>query len=242
MAELEVAKHGKNIIQLAAKREHSLAHKLREAALEIVTIFFAVSLSIWLHGLSEHYHEQKQVRSFLLGLKADLQDDVAGLRNISALYHGFDSNLSYLASLDPNAPPDGAKFDAAYVRADANVFFKPGNSRYEGFRLSGKLTNIEDEKLLSDILALYQDDYPAIQISQDGWGSRQQKLRAYLDDVLDGDSTAQHYKALVAPRGKRLVNGLVASVQVYERFSAYAERAQHIIKAIDAAYPGAKLD
>jgi hypothetical protein len=158
------------------------------------------------------------------------------------LYHGFDSNLNYLASLDPNAPPDGAKFDAAYVRADANVFFKPGNSRYEGFRLSGKLTNIEDEKLLSDILALYQDDYPAIQISQDGWGLRQQKLRAYLDEVLDGDGTAQHYKALAAPRGKRLVNGLVASPQVYERFSAYTERAQHIIKAIDAAYPGAKLD
>lgn len=242
MAELEVAKHGKNIIQMAAKQEHSLSHKLREMTLEIVTIFFAVSLSIWLHGMSEHYHEQKQVRSFLLGLKGDLQDDVAALTNISVLYHGFDSNLHYLATLDPKALPDVAKFDAAYLKADANVFFKPASSRYEGFRLSGKLTNIEDEKLLSDIIALYQDKYAVIQISQGGWSDRQQKLRAYLDDVLDGDSTAQHYKAMTAPKGKRLLNGLIANPQLYERFDDYVERARRIIKAIDTAYPGAKLD
>ena len=242
MAELEVAKHGKNIIQVAAKKEHSAAHKLREVALEIVTIFFAVSLSIWLHGASEHYHEQQQVRSFLLGLKADLQNDVAGLKNINALHHSFDKNLQYLAALDPNGRPDGAKFDAAYLYADANVFFKPANSRYEGFRLSGKLTNIEDEKLLNDIISLYQYDYDAIHISEGGWSDQQQKLRAYLDDVLDGDSTAQHYKAVTTPRGKRLLNGLVASSQLYERLGTYAAHANRIIKAIDAAYPGAKLD
>jgi hypothetical protein len=238
MAELEVAKHGKNIVQLAATKEHSVAHKLREIVVEVVTIAFAVSLSIWLHGLSEHYHEQQQVRSFLLGLKSDLQTDIEGLKNLSESYHGFDANFKYLASLDPNSAPD-PKFDAAYAHADINGFFKARNSRYDGFRLGGRLTGIEDENLLNEILSLYQEDYPAIQSSQGGWSTRQQKLRAYLDDVLVGDSSAEHYKAVTAPKGKRLLKGMISSPQLYERFDAYAGRAKSIVKAIDAAYPGA---
>lgn len=237
MAELEVAKHGKNIVQLAAKKEHPVADRVREIAVEIITIVFAVSLSIWLHSWSEHRHEQKQVRSFLLGLRTDLKTDIDGLRQISQSYHGFDENFKFLASLDPNAAPD-AKFDEVYSAADANTYFAPRNSRYEGFRLSGKLTSIEDEKLLNDILALYQEDYPAIQRSQGGWATRQQRLRAYLDDVLDGDTSAQHYRAVTAPKGKRLLNGMIASPQVYQRFDDYGERAARIIKAIDAAYGG----
>lgn len=96
--------------------------------------------------------------------------------------------------------------------------------------------SIEAEKLLNGILALYEEDYPAIQRSQGGWATRQQRLRAYLDDVLDGDTSAQHYRAVTAPKGKRLLNGMIASPQVYQRFDDYAERAARIIKAIDAAY------
>lgn len=241
MAELEVAKHGKNIVQMAVKKEHPLAQKVREIVVEIVTIAFAVSLSIWLHGMSEHHHEQKQVRSFLLGLKSDLQTDIEGLKFLSQSYHDFDANFKYLASLDPNTAPD-AKFEEGYAHADINGYFKARNSRYDGFRLGGKLTGIEDEKLLNEILSLYQEDYPAIQTSQGGWSTRQQKLRGYLDEVLVGDSTAEHYKAVTAPKGKRLVKGMIASPQLYERFDAYTERARRIIKAIDAAYPGASHD
>jgi hypothetical protein len=235
MAELELAKHGKNIVQLAGAKQHPATHRLREIAIEIVTIVFAVSLSIWLHGWSEHRHEQQQVRSFLLGLKTDLETDIASLKEYSAAYHGFDQNFSYLASLEPTGKPDD-KFDAAYTHADINGFFEPRNSRYEGFRSSGKLTSIEDEKLLEDILTLYQEDYPAIQRSQGGWGIRQQKLRAYLDETLEGDSSAQHYRAMTSPKGKRLLSRMIASSQVYERFDAYVARARRIVKAIDAAY------
>lgn len=235
MAELEVAKHGKNIVHLAGANQHPLAHRIREIAIEIATIVFAVSVSIWLHGWSEHRHEQQQVRSFLLGLRTDLQTDIAGLKEISSAYHRFDERFKYLASLDPKGRPD-AKFDEIYALADANVFFAPRNSRYEGFRSSGKLTSVEDEKLLNDILALYQEDYPAIQRSQGGWSIRQQRLRAYLDDVLEDDSSALHYKVLTAPKGKRLLQGMVASHQVYERFDEYAARAAGIVKAIDALY------
>jgi hypothetical protein len=235
MAELEIAKHGKNIVQLAAKKEHSVAHKLREIAIEAITIVFAVSLSIWLHGWSEHRHEQQQVRSFLLGLRTDLQTDIDAVRSISASYHGYDKNFDYLAGLDPKGPAD-ATFEEAFKTADINAWFAPRNSRFEGFRLSGKLTSIEDETLLNNILALYQEDYPAIQRSQGGWSTRQQKLRGYLDDVLEDDSSGQHYKAMTAPKGKRLLRTLIANSQIYERFDSYAARAGSIVKAIDAQY------
>lgn len=45
---------------------------MREIALEISIIVFAVTLSFWLHGLGEHRHEQQQVKSFLLRLKRDI--------------------------------------------------------------------------------------------------------------------------------------------------------------------------
>ena len=76
MAEQEIAKHTKNVISLVSRNEHGWRHKLSEIGLEIVTIVFAVSLSIWLHGLGEHRHEQEQVRDFLLGLRHDLQSDI----------------------------------------------------------------------------------------------------------------------------------------------------------------------
>lgn len=235
MAELEVAKHGKTIIELAAKREHPIAHKIREILLEIFIIVFAVSLSIWLHGWSEHRHEQEQVRTFLLGLRSDLKTDIAGIKEIADNYHRYDARFKYLTSLDPNANPD-AKFESEYVASDGNSFFAPRNSRYEGFRQSGKLTSIEDEKLLNDILALYQEDYPAIQRSQGGWSMRQQKLRDYQDSVLADDSTAEHYRLVTNPKGKRLLVFMIANPQLYQRFDHYAERAARIVKAIDGLY------
>ncbi len=54
MAEQEIAKHTKNVVRLFGNSEHDWRHKLGEMALEIITIVFAVSLSIWLHSLGDH--------------------------------------------------------------------------------------------------------------------------------------------------------------------------------------------
>src|SRR5438045_3008069 len=71
MAELEVAKHGKNVIHLMTKREHRLSHRIREIAIEVAIIVFAVSMSIWLHRLSEHRHQQQEARTCVVGLNSD---------------------------------------------------------------------------------------------------------------------------------------------------------------------------
>ena len=240
MAEQEIAKHTKNVVSLFAKSEHGWQHKLREMALEIVTIVFAVSLSIWLHGLGEHRHEQEQVRSFLLGLRHDIGSDIELINAVAAADHGYDASFDYLRQLDPAAAPDPQKFDAAYQQADANFFFQPQLSRYQGFKSSGKLTNIEDEALLEKILNLYESSYARIRISEGGWIKSQNNFRDYLENGLDGDdSLAARYKLIVAPKGKRLLRQRAAAEQLYERYQQYAALGKEIILQIDQAYPGA---
>lgn len=238
MAELEVARAGRKAIEALGKREHKLAHRLGEMALEIFTIVFAVTLSIWLHGLSEHRHEQQQVKTFLLGLKEDLQRDVRQIDYAMNIYRGFDANFRYLISLDPAAAPDPDKFDAAYLAADANFYFQPQMSRFDGFKSSGKLINIEDEKLLNNIFSLYQVGFTDIDYSQGGWRRRHEALREFLEERADlGDTSRHHYEAVTSPKGKRLLRSALASEQMYERFANYRDAARAIIAAIDRAYP-----
>lgn len=238
MAELEVAKHGKNVIHLMTKKEHGIAHRMREIATEIAIIVFAVSMSIWLHGLSEHHHKQQEVRSFLIGLKSDLEDDVAQLARMKKAYKGFDANYAYLASLDPDKQPDWEKFKHVYAMSNANWFFIPARSRYDGFIMSGKLTNIENEKLLTAILSLYQSRLPEIQTSEGGWSSRQHKLRDYREDQLEGDDDASLFRVTTTPKGKRLLRAMDTSPQLYERYQNYIDLARQIVKMIDEEYPG----
>jgi hypothetical protein len=237
MAEQEIAKHGKNVIHLMTKKEHTLAHRLREIAIEIATIVFAVSMSIWLHGLSEHHHQQQEVRSFLIGLRTDLKEDIVNLTNLKAGYRGFDENFAYLASLDPGKEPDWKKFEAAYEYMDANWFFIPNKSRFEGFMMSGKLNNIEDTTTLNRILNLYQSLLPQIRTSEGGWAGRQEKLRAYREDSLNGDDAREHFALVTSPKGKRMLTRMVASAQVYQRYQQYIDESERIVKAVDAAYP-----
>jgi hypothetical protein len=237
MAELEVAKHGKNVIHLMTKKEPKFSHKIREIAIEIAIIVFAVSMSIWLHGVSEHYHQQQEVRSFLTGLRTDLKDDVRSLTAIQAGYRGFDENFAYLSSLEAGKEPDWKRFNDAWVLMDANWYFIPNKSRFEGFMMSGKLNNIEDPDTLNGILKLYQSLLPQIRTSEGGWASRQEKLRAFRDETLDGDTAREHYALLTSPKGKRFLSTMSASPQLYERYQQYIEQSRRIIQAIDKAYP-----
>lgn len=237
MAELEVAKHGKNVIEMAVHKEHGLAHKLKEIALEVVIIVFAVSVSIWFHSLSEHRHEQRQMKAFLLGLKADLTRDVMSLNDYTHTYRGFDANYQYLAALDPKGAPDGEKFDNACAQVKLSAQFIPVNSRFEGFKSSGKLTNIEDEELLNDILSLYELKHKSLSLSESGWKSNHVKLRNYLDTALEqGDAPQQYYRALTTPNGKRLLRNMATPPQLYERYASNIELSTKIIKRIDVLY------
>jgi hypothetical protein len=171
-------------------------------------------------------------------LKSDLKADIKQLDSAAKTYHDSDANYAYLSSLPPGSPPDVEKFESAYIRAYTNQYFIPTMSRFDGFKASGRLNNIEDEELLNDILELYQNKLPQIRYSEHGWATGQERLITYLDQTIDdGDDLARRYSLIVSPKGKRILKQAVTYPQLYARYGNFTELAQKIVKKIEAAYP-----
>lgn len=239
MADQEITKHTKNIWHLMMQSQHGFWHRVREIALEVAIIVFAVTLSIELHSMSEHKHEQKQVKHFLLGLKRDIQSDIKQMLDIVEEQKKFDANFRYLAALDPSMPPQET-FDTAYDLISNNAYLVPQVSRFEGFKSSGKLTNIEDEALLEKIVTFYQYDLMKVQMSFGGWDGLHRKLTNYLEQGIDGlDTSAQRYRLITSPKGKHLVARVQAHPQMYERYAQIVSSGNAIIRDIDRLYPDA---
>lgn len=237
MAEQEVAKHTKNLLRTAVS-SHGWVHKMREILQEMLIIIFAVSISIWFHSLGEHRHEQAQVRTFLLGLKSDLQRDQAQLENVVRFHHMADQRFAALAVLDQNAAPDEKTFEAAWALLNSNNFLVARQGRYEGFKSAGKLTNIENDKLLEQIIERYEYTAPKLALSSGGWLSEHRRLTDFAEKATaEDDSLAARYLALTSSRGKLLLKHMATYPQLYERAQNLTDGDKAIIAAIDKIYP-----
>lgn len=162
-------------------------HRLGEVLLEIGIIVFAILLSIWLHDWQEQRHERAQARQFLLGLQADLANDVREMQGDSANYAGQFRGLGYFRRLTP-----------ATQRADSIAFFAwtlttgiwmvPNNSRFEGLKSSGGLNLIEGEPLLASILDYYERTIPNLVVNSRFYADdKRQTIQPYLDQHLQPD-------------------------------------------------------
>ena len=169
----EVTKHTKKIYETAKSRTHSFSGKLKEIIIEIFIIVFAVSLSIWLHSWSEHWHEQKEARKFLTELKEDLRQDIKLLRENKQTCIRLDSNFKYVLSLKKDQVNDtilGAYTDIISFSINFNT------GRYEGFKSSGKIGTIENDKLKNNILTYYQQTIPNLITEANFMNSEQMKI------------------------------------------------------------------
>jgi hypothetical protein len=152
----EVAKHSKKIYKTVKNSEHTLGEKVKEIIIEIFIIVFAVTLSIWLHSWSEHRHQQEEVSVFLGNLKNDLQNDIKILDEEKEAYKK--TNLGYEKILGLTS----LQIDSMQ-KSNTKVYFpvrsqgpKINIGNYEGFKSSGKIGYIENEKLKQKILNYYQ--------------------------------------------------------------------------------------
>jgi len=158
----EITKHSKKIYKTVKKSEHTLGEKVKEIIIEIFIIVFAVTLSIWLHSWSQHKHQQEEVSVFLNNLKNDLENDIKNIDIEKEAYQK--SNIGYEKILGLST----LQLDSIYKSNDKVNFpihshgqtMNIGN--YEGFKSSGKIGYIEDEKLKQKILNYYQIFVPAI--------------------------------------------------------------------------------
>src|SRR5205809_4547204 len=104
MAEEEIAKHTKKIYKVWGSKEHGFWHKAKEFLIEIFIIVFSITISIWLHDKSEHSHQQKEVKEFLLGLREDLLSDIHEMNGDKESYLNQGKAFNYITSVKLSRP------------------------------------------------------------------------------------------------------------------------------------------
>lgn len=238
MAEQEVIKHTKKVYSIWTSDEHSLWHKVKEFFLEIFIIVFAVSLSIWLHEWSEHNHQQKEVKSFLIGLKGDLLHDIQEMEQDRETFQKSHAAFKYLTSikLDETLNTDSVKKYQQFFFN--NTGLNPNTGRFEGFKSSGKIGTIENEILQNDILDLYQEDVTALVSSTDYYSAGKNRLNDYYNQNVKrlSDSTDNMYTVLTSDIARNLETDLCHTGSIIERYDLCINKSRKIVNEIDEEY------
>jgi hypothetical protein len=160
--EHEVQGHAKKAYKVWKNPSVKSSEKIKEIAIEIGIIVFAISLSMWFHNWSEKRHDQAQVKTFLKDLKIDLNENLKEFESQKEQYQYFQSafNSIFEAKSKSDFPQDSIiKYLPAIQQTDA---FITRTGQYESFKSAGKLINIEDKKVLTDLTGLYEEDIPQI--------------------------------------------------------------------------------
>ncbi len=182
MADQEVIKHTKKIYKVWNSTQHSWQQKLKEFLIEIMIIVFAVTLSIWLHGLSQKSHDREEIHSLMEGLERDMRKDVKEMEADTISYGIQERFLSYLAYLSPGATPDSAIVSEDDWTFKNRTVLIPNISRFEALRYSGLMGKVENKELLDEIISLYEETIPMlVQYAQTVSDKKIERLGATLD-------------------------------------------------------------
>lgn len=197
MADLEVRKHAKQALKNITKRDDKgLWHKMKEFILEIFIIVFAVSLSIWFHGLSEKSHQAEDVKEFLIDLKSDLAADKQEIiKNKEMLLkkYGEDSPTKNIVNKiikneDPTSPKTISMKEIQSQQSQITLIhiFRSANSgNYEGFKSSGNIAYIHNKPLKSKILKYYEQDVKSLENSEKIYNNQLEKT---MQAAITGNS------------------------------------------------------
>jgi hypothetical protein len=238
MAEQEVIKHTKKVYNIWSSKEHSFWHKIQEFLIEIFIIVFAITLSIWLHDKSEHNHQQKEVKEFLLGLRDDLSSDIKEMKDDRESYANQGHIYSYITNVKHNHV-----LDPDTIRKYQNWLFtttrlQQNNGRFEGFKASGKIGNIEDKELQNDILDLYQEDILSLLAATDPY--IRWKYELFDFGIKNGkkltDSTSNFMALLLTDEVQNLCGYLADPDEIINRYDICINKMEKIITEIESAY------
>ena len=238
MAEEEIAKHTKKIYKTWFNRELTFWHKLTEFGIEIAIIVFAVTISIWFHNMSEHRHQQEEVKQFLLGLKSDLTADIAEMKNDQQSYRNQQAVFSYLSKLRKQDLPN-----TDTLRKYNNWLFNmtalnPNDGRFQGFKSSGKIGTIENKELQNDIMDLYEENIPMLLASTSSYNNSKMKFfeLIFKNTKRITDSTNNMIEVLNSEEVFNYSKSLSTPAQSLERYENCIQLMNKIIGEIDREY------
>ena len=238
MAEQEVIKHTKKIFTLWGGGKKSFWHKLGEFVLEIIIIVFAVSLSIYLHDISEKKHQDQETKEFLLGLRQDLKLDIDEIKQDKEAFLSTMHAFYYFKSLGRNEMPVQDSINKHYSWLISLTSLIPNNGRFEGFKSSGKINTIENKELQNTIMDLYQECIPTLIASTNAYNSRKQKLFDFITQnrKRTSDSTSNLKALLVSDNVYYYCVNLLQFDEIFPRYDACLDKMKIIIREIDREY------
>ena len=238
MGKSDITSNFKRIYEVLRRKESSFLRKVQDFLFEIFIIVIAVSISISLHGWTKQREEQNEVKTFLLGLKKDIREDINETNSVIESYNYYGVAYTYFYKLKKEEEPQQDTLHKYLQILGSNNFLRLSDTRFNSFLSVGKIGNIKDDSLALNILNLYQDLVPKIKSSEGGWITRNNQLNEYImDNVKDVDDDLAYWEVLTTPKGKYLTKGLIPWQQIYLRYEDFKILGEVIIKQIDDRYP-----
>jgi hypothetical protein len=236
--EHEITAHTRKIYKAARNPAFSFWKKTREILVEVFIIVFAVSLAAFLERQREHSNEQHAVKLFLTGLKTDLENDITEMDEDKKSFIGSGRGFSYITSIKPGEKPlpDSMTRYQPYLLNTTRLI--ANNGRYEGFKSSGKVINIENQELQNDILDLYQENIPALLATSDAYTRKKENFFQVLYDNLKRtpDGRTNMIEILMSDKAQNVCLFLVDASQIVSRYDAVIQKSRKIIAEIDKEY------
>ncbi len=231
----EITKHTKKIYRTMKHQKLTLGEKTKEIVIEIFIIVFAVTLSIWLHGWSEHRHQQEEVNKFLIGLKSDLKLTIESAQGAKIIYKKAERKFVFLSKLSLKHQPNADSLNTYFNEYNVSPNFQSNASRYEGFKSSGKIGLIENEVLQQGILNFYQQDLPTYYTTTNAWNSYRYNLQDFVIEnlVKKENGTDNRFQVLTMPKAHNLCENLIPWQQLFERNETIIKSATSLIAEID---------
>ena len=237
MAEQEIIKHTKNALNTWGS-DKGFWHKLKDFVLEIFIIVFAITLSIYLHDRSEKKHQRHETEEFLLGLKEDLKTDLVEMSEDKKTFQQSSDAFKYITSVKMNEKLNADTLKKYENRMFNSTGFVPNDGRFEGFKSSGKIGNIENAALQNNIMDLYQENIPALILSTDRYAvlKRQFQDYVYQNKKRLTDTTDNFPVLLTTDPAINISRNLVFIDEILSRYNTCIAKINRIIADIGEEY------
>ena len=161
--ENEISAHAKKALHAMEKPNFNIWEKIKEIALEVAIIVFAVMVSIWFHDQSEHKHQQAEVKEFLEGVREDLKNDVSSMKSEIVKHEKTIKSNSLISTIKTEQNYKDLKEKGIEITFETQYSMRNQNTgNYDSFESSGKLGYLENKELKKKILGYYHGLNPLL--------------------------------------------------------------------------------